>query len=180
MLFVPLKRTNMWVPRLLIFAAALLAGAPAARCEERPDSSPEALTAAQELFAVTFERAGTQLNAQAVDHTWPSIENALRARNPDLDAATIAGLKQEFERIRLAKLRAVIKDLPQTYARHLTPQEMREIAAFYRTPTGTKLMQVVPSVVGEVFAIVLPAMPSVVNDTHEEFLRLARERGHIK
>jgi hypothetical protein len=106
--------------------------------------------------------------------------NALRARNPNLDAATLSGLKQEFERIRLAKLRAVIKDLPEIYARHLTPPEMREIAAFYRTPTGTRLMQVVPAVIGEVFAIVLPAMPSVVNDTHEEFLRLARERGHIR
>jgi hypothetical protein len=140
----------------------------------------EALAAAQALFAVMFERAGVQLNAQAVEHTWPSVENALRARNPNLDAATLSGLKQEFERIRLAKLRAVIKDLPEIYARHLTPPEMREIAAFYRTPTGTRLMQVVPAVIGEVFAIVLPAMPSVVNDTHEEFLRLARERGHIR
>jgi hypothetical protein len=170
----------MWVLRLVIIAAALLAGAAIARTEERPESSPEALAAAQELFAVTFERAGVQLNAQAVEHTWPSVENALRARNPNLDATTLNGLKQEFERIRLAKLRAVIKDLPQIYARHLNPQEMREIAAFYRSPTGTRLMQVVPSVVGEIFAIVLPAMPSVVNDTHEEFLRLARERGHIR
>jgi hypothetical protein len=169
----------MWVLRILILAAALLASAPV-HAEERPEPSPEALAAAQELFAVTFDRAGAQLNAQAVDHTWPGVANALRARNPSLDAATLDGLKQEFERIRLAKLRAVLKDLPQVYARHLNPQEMREIAAFYRSPTGTRLMQVVPSVIGEVFAIVLPAMPGIVNDTHEEFLRLARERGHIK
>ena len=57
---------------------------------------------------------------------------------------------------------------------------MREIAAFYRTPTGTRLMQVVPSVVGEILAIALPGMPGVINDTHEDFLNLARERGHIK
>jgi hypothetical protein len=169
----------MWVIRILICAAALLAGAPT-RAEERPEPSPEALAAAKDLFAVTFDRAGVQLNAQAVEHTWPSVENALRARNPDLDAATLNGLKQEFERIRLARLRAVAKDLPQIYARHLTPQEMREIAAFYRSETGTRLMQVVPSVIGEIFAIVLPAMPAIVNDTHEEFLRLARERGHIR
>jgi hypothetical protein len=74
----------------------------------------------------------------------------------------------------------VIKDLPQIYARHLSPPEMREIADFYRSPTGTRLMQVVPSVISEVFAIVLPAMPNVVNDTYEEFLRLARERGHVR
>ena len=170
----------MRVFHLLIFvAAALLASAPG-RTEESPALSPEALAAAHDLSAVTFDRAGAQLNAQAVEHTWPSVENALRTRNPNLDAATLAGLKQEFERIRLAKLRAVIQDLPQIYARHLSPQEMREITAFYRTPTGTRLMQVVPSVVGEIFAIVLPAMPNLVNDTHEDFLRLARERGHIR
>ena len=170
---------NVWNLRILTVAAALLASAPG-RAEDHPALSPEALAAAQDLFAVTFERAGVQLNAQAVEHTWPSVENALRARNSNLDAATLAGLKQEFERIRLAKLRAVIKDLPQIYARHLSPPEMREIADFYRSPTGTRLMQVVPSVISEVFAIVLPAMPNVVNDTHEEFLRLARERGHVR
>ena len=163
--------------RILMVAAALLASGPGHAEERLP---PEALAAAQDLFAVTFERAGAQLNAQAVEHTWPSVENALRARNPNLDAATLTGLKQEFERIRLTKLRAVLKDLPQIYARHLSPEEMREIADFYRSPTGTRLMQVVPSVVGEIFAIVLPAMPAIVNDTHEEFLRLARERGHIR
>jgi hypothetical protein len=57
---------------------------------------------------------------------------------------------------------------------------MREIAAFYRSPTGTRLMQVVPGVVGEILAIALPGMPGVINDTHEAFLNLARERGRIK
>ena len=54
---------------------------------------------------MTFERAGVQLNAQAVEHTWPSLENALRANNPLLDAKTLGELRREFERIRLEKLR---------------------------------------------------------------------------
>ena len=123
----------MWVFRLLI-VAALLASAPG-QAEDNPPLSPEALAAAQDLSAVTFDRAGVQLNAQAVEHTWPSVENALRTRNPNLDAATLTDLKHEFERIRLAKLRAVIKDLPQIYARHLSPQEMREIYTMPRSDT---------------------------------------------
>ena len=166
--------------RILIVAAALIASGPARSAEERPMLSPEAVAAAQDLFSVTFERAGVQINAQAVEHTWPSVEKALRARNPNLDAATLDSLKDEFERIRVAKMQAVMKDAHLIYARHLNPAEMREIAAFYRSPTGTKMLQAVPAVMGEIFALVLPAMPTIVSDTHEEFLRLARERGHIK
>jgi hypothetical protein len=166
--------------RMLILAAALIASGPAHSAEERPMVSPEAVSAAQDLFAVTFERAGVQLNAQAVEHTWPGVEKALRARNPNLDAATLDGLKDDFERIRLAKMQAVMKDAHLIYARHLSPAEMREIAAFYRSPTGTKMLQAVPAVMAEIFALVLPAMPTIVSDTHEDFLRLARERGHIK
>jgi hypothetical protein len=116
--------------------------------ESSTASTADALAVARDLFAVTFDRAGVQLNAQAVEHTWPSLENALRTRNPLLESTALGELRREFERIRLEKLRALVKDAPAIYARHLTPEEMREIAAFYRSPTGTRLMQVVPSAVG--------------------------------
>ena len=180
MLFVSkrLGHFDMRSLRLLAFVMAVAAASPAAGAEHR--ASPEALATARELFSVTFDLAGTELNAQAVAHTWPSVENALRAKNPMLDAATLAGLRREFERIRLEKMRELMKDAPAVYARYLSEQEMRQVIEFYRTPAGTKLMLVVPSVMSEIFAIALPGMPGVINDTHEEFLRLARERGYIK
>jgi hypothetical protein len=58
--------------RILAFAAAVaavLAAAAEAAAATENEASPEALAAARELFAVTFERAGVQLNAQAVEHT---------------------------------------------------------------------------------------------------------------
>jgi hypothetical protein len=165
--------------RILGLAAVLATAAPAGAAEDRPAPSPAALSAARELFAVTFERAGVQLNAQAVNHTWPSVEKALRARNPSLDDATLADLRREFARIRLDKMQALLKDAPTVYAHYLDEPEMREIIAFYRTPAGTKLMQIVPSLLSEMFAMALPGMPAVVNDTHEEFLKLARERGLV-
>jgi hypothetical protein len=171
----------MGVLRSVLLAAALaITGPTSLGAQTASAPSEEALAVARDLFAVTFERAGAQLNAQAVEHTWPSLENALRGRNPLLDAATIAELKREFERIRLEKLQALLKDAPVVYARHLSVEEMREIAAFYRSPTGTRLMHVVPGIMAEIMAIALPGMPGVINDTHEAFLNLARDRGHIK
>jgi len=34
----------------------------------------------------------------------------------------------------------IIAEGPAIYARHFTAQELREIMAFYRTPTGGKLL----------------------------------------
>jgi hypothetical protein len=166
--------------RILALVAVLAAAASAGAIEDRPAPSPETLSTARELFAVTFERAGVQLNAQAVDHTWPSVEKALRAKNPGLDDVTMVDLRREFSRIRLHKMQELMKDAPVAYARYLDTNEMREIIAFYRTPVGTKLMQIVPSLLSEMFAVALPGMPAVINETHEEFLKLARERGLVK
>jgi hypothetical protein len=161
----------------LAVVVATLAAAPAVAAE---NPSPEALAVARELFAVTFDRAGAEINARAVEHAWPGLEKALRAGNPNLDAAAAADLRREYERIRLQKMRDLMKDAPAIYARHLSQDDMVSIMTFYRTPAGTKLMKEVPAIVSEIFAIALPGMPTVVADTHQEFLDLARQRGYLK
>src|SRR4051812_15174887 len=161
---------------LALAAAALAAAKPGHCAENRAAASPETLAVASELFYITFDRAGTELNAQAVDLAWPGIENALRARNPGLDADKLAGLRRDFERIRLQKLRDLMKDAPAVYARYLSQEDMAEIIRFYRTPAGTRLMQAAPGILAEIFAIALPAMPALMNDTNEEFVKLTRDR----
>src|SRR4051812_40866671 len=116
---------------LALAAAALAAATPGLCAENRAAASPETLAVARELFYVTFDRAATELNAQAVDLAWPSIESSLRARNPGLDADKLAGLRRDFERIRLQKLRDLMKDAPAVYARNLSQEDMVEISQFY-------------------------------------------------
>ena len=57
---------------------------------------------------------------------------------------------------------------------------MRTIAAFYSTPTGAKMLQALPKILPEGFAIVLPRMQAMAGDTQEAFLRLLRERGLLQ
>jgi hypothetical protein len=164
--------------RLLAFAAAVLLASlspTAARAE--PSPSPDAMEAAQALFTQLFAHGFVALNAQAVEIAWPGIENALRAQKPDLSAAKLAELRGEFERIRLARLSEIVKDVPAIYARYLTAEDMRTLAAFYSTPTGAKMLQVLPKVLPEGFATVLPRMQSMAGETQESFLKLLRERG---
>lgn len=168
----------MGLPRRIVLSIALAACAVAPGASSAAAQGTEAV--AQELFALTFNGAVAQLNAQAVEIAWPGVVAALTARSPGLDAATLAGLRKDFERIRLAHLRAMMKDIPDIYARHLTAEEMREIIAFYRTPVGGKQLNVLPQIMTEAFAAVLPRLPTLAADTQEEFLKLLRERGHLK
>ena len=65
--------------------------------------SPRSMEAAQALFGLLFAHGFVSLNAQAVELAWPGIEGAVRAQKPTVDAATLAELRREFERIRLAR-----------------------------------------------------------------------------
>src|SRR5262245_29755843 len=145
-----MRSLRLFTLAIALAAAALAAATPGVRAENRAAAaSPETLAVARELFTISFDRAATELNAQAVDTAWPSIESSLRARNPDLDADTLAGLRREFERIRLQKLRDLMKDVPAIYARHLSQNDMVEITWFYRSPAGTRLLQAVPVILAE-------------------------------
>src|SRR5437667_11869182 len=120
---------------ILIVIAALAAGAGSVPSRAQTHPSAEAMEAAQALFTQLFAHAFVVQNALAVETAWPGIENALRAHRPNVDAATLAELRREFERIRLARLSEIMKDLPAIYARYLTAADMRTLAAFYSTPT---------------------------------------------
>jgi hypothetical protein len=164
--------------RILVLAAALAAAncLPAAvRAQQQP--SPDSMEAAQALFALVFAHGFAALNAQAVEAAWPGIENAVRTQRPDIAAATLADLRREFERIRLARMSEAVKDVPAIYARHLSADDMRVLAAFYGTSTGTRMLQAMPKVLPEAFASVLPRMQSMLADTQDSFLKLLRERG---
>jgi hypothetical protein len=165
-------------PRMLVLAAALAAAnwlPSAARAESRP--SPDTMAAAQALFAHLFAHGFVTMNAQAVETAWPGIETALRSQKPTIDAATLSELRREFERIRLARLAEIVKDVPEIYARHLTAEDMRVLSAFYSTATGTKMLQALPKILPEAFAAVLPRMQSMSAETQDAFLKLLRERG---
>jgi hypothetical protein len=157
-------------------AAATLSPAPL-RAQTPPAPSAETMEAARDLFTLIFEHAMGAANARAVATAWPAIESELRSRNPALDAATLAQLRADYERIRLARLRDATTDLPAIYARLLTADEMRQLAAFYRTPPGRKMLEVIPEVMTEAFATVLPRVRPVTDETYSDFMKLLRERG---
>jgi len=139
--------------------------------------SPDALEAANELFSVLSPDMLKQLADQVTAQVWPPLERQLRAKSPAMADDTLAALRLEFEHIQLANLADLLKEAPAIYARHFTAAELHDLSAFYRTPTGQKALRVLPQVMGEVLATIMPRLQQVQLQTLEAFKRILRQRG---
>jgi hypothetical protein len=155
----------------------LLAGAgERARADDTP--SPEALRAADELFTILSGDMMKQLTGQITNAFWPKVEQ--QARADKIDDATVAELREEFERIQLAFVDDAMKGAPPIYARHFTVEELHELTAFYRSPTGVKALHVLPQVMGEFTTLLVPRLQEVQQQTSEAFNKVLREHGYVK
>ena len=170
----------MNIIRALAFAAlaVVVAQASSARAQAPSAPSSDAIEAARDLLALMSHDTVAQLVAQVTAQMWPSIESRLRSYNANLDDAAIAELRKELERIQIDYMMNVVKDGPAIYARHFTVEELREVIAFYRTPTGKKLLKMTPQLTGEVMAMITPHMPDFYARTIEAFAKVLRSRGY--
>ena len=159
----------------LLIAVFLLAGSPV-RADDAP--SPEALQAANELFTVVSGDMLQQLTGQISSAFWPSVEQSARAEK--IDDATIAELRKEFDRLELAFVTEALKEAPPVYARHFTVNELKDLAAFYRTPLGAKALREMPQVMGEFTAVLVPRLENLRQQTGEAFNKVLRDHGYVK
>jgi hypothetical protein len=164
---------------LRILAVVLLIGAgDRASADTDAAPSPDALQAANELVTILSADTMKQLTKQMTAAFWPAVEQKARAEN--IDDATIAELRAEFERIQLAFVTDAMKDAPPIYARHFTVAELQDLNAFYRTPTGAKALHELPLVTGEFAAKLVPRLQDVQRQTTEGFNRILHEHGYGK
>ena len=105
--------------------------------------STEAVQAAAELASIMSKDLLAQITNQMATQVWPQIEAKARGR---VDAETLAEVRAEFERVVLDFVSQSLKDMPVIYARYFTVDELRDMAAFYRTSTGQKALQRMPKV----------------------------------
>ncbi|NVE00479.1 DUF2059 domain-containing protein [Massilia sp. BJB1822] len=148
----------------LLATLAIAAGQPAAAQDAAV--SPEQKAAIQELLDVMDYRAVMTAAMRQMGQALPTMmrANAEQAilSNPKLDEAgrkaALARMEQELPQmadtmqevmLSPALMDDIIAETLPLYARHYTADEMRQIAAFYRTPVGKKTLQVMPQLMGE-------------------------------
>lgn len=137
-------------------------------------SSPEALAAAKELAAIVSQDTINQLSQAMTAQIWPKLQAELGSQ---ADPATLNELRGEFEKAMARFLVEVMKDAPEIYARHFTAEELRDIVAFYRTPSGKKALQTMPKVTAETFQVIGPRLETFQRDIAGILQRFLKKPG---
>ena len=158
-----------------LFATVAVACCLAAPARAQDQGSPEALAAARELSAIMTGDTMTQITGALTAQIWPTIERAFSSK---VDAATLAELRAEFEKTVNALTADVMKGSPAIYAKHFTTQELRDMVAFYKSPTGVKALREMPKVLTDVGTEMGPRMQAFQGDLNIRVKAILEKHGY--
>jgi hypothetical protein len=150
----------------LACAGAFAQTAPAPLGTQAPTPDPKAAAAARDLLDAMNYRATTAAAMKQMTANMPAMmrsgaENSIR-NNPKLSEGEKTAKLAEVDKMVPQAVAAITKVLEDPklademmaevvplYARYFSPDEMKQLAAFYRTPIGKKSLQVMPKLMGE-------------------------------
>jgi hypothetical protein len=161
---------------LVLASAATFGGISPGLAQNTP--SAESLAAAWELASLTSASVVTQISATLTNETWPTVEAALRVKNPRIDPATLATLRREFEDLQARATLEALADAAPIYARHFTAEELRQLIAFYRTPVGAKALAVMPRASLELLQGMGPRLQRLSETVNQRFAAILQQRGY--
>jgi hypothetical protein len=149
-------------------AIALAAVAPAAA------QSPDAVAAAKDLMV-------TMRSADQFKTIMPSLMQALRPaivqNRPEVE--------RDFDAIMPVLLQAmtsrvdeILDKVAAIYARNFTADELKEVTAFYRGPTGQKFVQRLPGVMQESLVVGQQFGQALAVDLQNRMIEELRKKGH--
>ena len=166
----------MRILRILAVLLVITTAAKRAMADDTP--SPEALQAATQLMSIMSPDMMNQVHSQMFGAMWPAIEQQMRAAN--VDAATLADLRQALESITRAHITDAMKDAPTIYARHFTVAELHDMISFYQTPTGAKTLRELPKVMGDLMTQMAPHFQDLRVQTTNTVSEILRKHGYAK
>lgn len=158
--------------RLIVLAVAIALSCLPARAQE--PGSPEAQVAAKELASIMSGDMIGQMTQAMTAQIWPKLQAAFAGK---VDAATLAELRAEFEKSLKDFVVEATKDAPAIYAKYFSAQELREMTAFYRTPTGAKALRMMPQVMAEYFGTMMPRMEAFDRDLKARISAILKRHG---
>jgi uncharacterized protein len=173
------NRVDMRYPNAAVFVVAFILAIPLAVGPLRAQSSstlvppPETLAAARELVATM--RATNQFKTllpTIIEGMKPAIVQGRPQVARDFDAImpiVISGATQRLDE--LAEM------LAEVYARNFTADEIRDLIAFYKTPTGQKLLQRQAAVARASLAAGQQFGRELVADVQQQIAEELRKRG---
>jgi hypothetical protein len=160
--------------RLIVLAMMVVLRVATASAQTPATPSPDAVAAAKELMAIMSPDLIGQMMRGMVAQMWPQIE---RSFGPQMDAATSAELRAEFEHTTQQFVMDSMQDMPQIYARYFTADELRQLAAFYKTPLGAKALSQIPKVMADFSSTMLPRMTAFQQQLQGRLQAILQKHG---
>jgi hypothetical protein len=170
----------------LVLAALLAGGSPICVATVSAQETPpaDALTAARELVAFMSPDMVRQMADAMEAQIWPPTESNLRQQIPSIDDAALAEIRtaisEETDKFFDQALPGLVEDTTQAYARHFSAAELREITVFYRTPTGGKLLRLIPQVTAEATANYMTQIPAFSANVGAVVQQILQTRGYLQ
>jgi hypothetical protein len=154
---------NKFITTAFVALTLLSAGA---RAQTAPAPDPKTVTAVKELLASMKYREMISAAMDSMAKNMPAMmlqtaTNGINANTKLTDEEKKAALSKVAERIPLAMngMQAILNDptliddiiaeVVPLYARHFSAAEIHQMAVFYASPVGTKMLVVMPQIMAE-------------------------------
>jgi hypothetical protein len=136
--------------------------------------SPEAMAAAHDLI-VTM-RAADYFKA-IMPAIMQSMKPAIVQNRPEVERDYDAVMPLLLEGMN-ARVNEIIDQIAAIYARNFTAEELREVTAFYRGPTGQKFVQKLPAITQESMVVGQRFGQAIGGEIRARMIDELRKRGH--
>jgi hypothetical protein len=134
------------VPFLRVAVLALAVGAPGLALAQAPaQPSPSSLAMARELIVI---KGGSAMFDPIVSGVIEFVKNTFVPTNPQLSGElneVAVKLRKDYD----AKRAELLNEVATVYARKFTEAELKELVAFYKSPTGKKMATEEPVAIDE-------------------------------
>src|ERR1700760_1008524 len=159
------------IRRLLIVACLLLLLAPVARAET---PSSDAMTAARSL--VTTMKLADQYKA-LLPAILLSLKPALTQDRPEIERDYETMMPMVVDAF-TPYYTSMVDGIAAIYASNFTAAELRDIEAFYRQPTGQKLLAKMPAISQQALAVGQEIGRKAAEDLRQRLTEALRQKGH--
>ena len=147
---------------------------PAAESARSQTPAPDAMAAARELI-VTL-RAVDYFKA-IMPALMQTLKPAIVQNRPQVERDFDALMPLVLESMN-ARLNEIYEQVAALYARNFTADELREVIAFYRGPTGQKFVQKLPAITQGSMALGRQFGQSISSEIRDRMMDELRKRGH--
>src|ERR1700722_7973748 len=159
------------VRRFLIVACLLLLSVPAIRAQT---PTPDAMTAARSL--VNTIKPADQYKA-LLPAILLGLKPALTQDRPEIEQDYDAMMPMIAEAF-TPYYSSMVDGVAAVYASNFTAAELRDIEAFYRQPTGQKLLEKMPAVSQQALAVGQEIGRKAAEDLRQRLTEALRQKGH--